>query len=38
MHTEHDFIDILRSYMEKQLEQAKKGKLNDMISFIKKEL
>ncbi|MBP5267829.1 MAG: putative ABC transporter permease [Ruminococcus sp.] len=38
LHTEHDFIDILRSYMEKQLEQAKNGKLNDMISFIKKEL
>lgn len=37
MHTERDLIDILRDYMEKQLEQAKSGRLNDMISFIKKD-
>lgn len=38
MHTERELIDELRAYMEKQLEQAKKGRLSDMISFIKKDL
>ncbi|MCR5022423.1 putative ABC transporter permease [Ruminococcus sp.] len=38
MHSERQLIEELRTYMEKQIEQAKNGKLSDMIAFIKKEL
>ncbi|WP_295155577.1 putative ABC transporter permease [uncultured Ruminococcus sp.] len=33
MHTERELLDELRAYMEKQLEQAKHGRINDLISM-----